>query len=105
MDWVAGAVRRSGRPSVASMSITGNYSQHVNDAAANLVSSGVTTIAAAGNSNKNVINFSPPSTPSVITVGASNITDARYGYSNYGSLVDIWAPGMPMIDIEITKTV
>ena len=87
------------------MSVTGNYSQHVNDAAANLVSSGVTTVSAAGNNNTDVVNWSPPSTPSVITVGASDITDARYSYSNYGSLVDIWAPGMPMIDIEITKTV
>ena len=105
MDWVAGAARRTGRPSVASMSITGNFSQHANDAADKLVSSGVTTVSAAGNSNTNVVNFSPPSTPSVITVGASNISDARYSYSNYGSLVDIWAPGMPMINIEITKTV
>jgi len=72
----------------------GGFISSVNDAAANLVASGVTTAIAAGNSNADAANFSPASTPSVITVGASEIGDNKASYSNYGPLVDIWAPGM-----------
>lgn len=93
MNWVANAARNSGRPSVASISIAGSYSAAVNAAAANLVFSGVTTIVGAGNNNTDAGLTSPASTPSVITVGATTIADARADYSNYGPVVDIWAPG------------
>ena len=93
LDWVASAAQSSGRPSIASMSLGGGLISSVNDAAANLVSSGVTTVVAAGNSNADAADFSPASTPSVITVGASTIADAKASYSNFGSVVDIWAPG------------
>jgi len=93
LDWVASAAKSSGRPSIASMSLGGGLLTSVNDAAANLVSSGVTTVVAAANSNADAANYSPASTPSVITVGASTIADAKASYSNFGSVVDIWAPG------------
>ena len=93
MDWVAAAAKRSGRPSVASMSLGGAISAAVNEAATNLVSSGVTTVVAAANNNTDAAGFSPASTPSVITVGATNITDGKPDFSNYGAVLDIWAPG------------
>ena len=93
LDWVASAAKSSGRPSVASMSLGGGLITAVNDAAANLVSSGVTTVVAAGNDDSDAADYSPASTPSVITVGASNIDDTKADYSNFGSVVDIWAPG------------
>ena len=93
MEWVADAAKSSGRPSVASMSLGGDFTASVNDAAAALVSSGVTTFAAAGNDNVDAAGYSPASTPSVITVGASTIEDAMASFSNYGAVVDIWAPG------------
>ena len=94
MDWVAGAAKSSGRPSVASLSLAGDLTDSVNDAAANLVSSGVTTVVAAGNDGFDAAYSSPASTPSVITVGASTIVDARAHFSNYGAVVDVFAPGM-----------
>ena len=94
MEWVAGAAKSSGRPSVASISITGFFQGYVNDATAKLVSSGVPTVVAAGNNYGDAINYSPASVPSVITVGASTIADERADFSNYGTVVDIWAPGM-----------
>ena len=102
MDWVAGAAKRSGRPSVASISIGGESSDPVNDAAANLVSSGVTTVAAAGNDRMDAGTNSPACTPSVIAVGATNISDARADYSNWGAVIDIWAPGTqwPLVVLE-----
>jgi len=93
MDWVAGVAKTSGRPSVASLSLGGDTVDSVNTAAANLVSSGVTTVVSAGNSNEDAANSSPASTPSVITVAASTIADAKAYFSNWGSVVDIWAPG------------
>jgi len=93
MDWVAGAAKRSGRPSVASMSFGGGTNNAVNAAAANLVSSGVTTLAAAGNEDTDAANMSPANTPSVIAVAASNIADAKAYFSNWGAVIDIWAPG------------
>jgi len=105
MDWVATAAGRSGRPSVASLSFGGHYLASINTAAANLISSGVTTVVAAGNTNIDAANVSPASTPSVITVGASTITDAKAFYSNYGAVLGVWAPGTQRVDIEITETV
>jgi len=93
LNWVASAAQSSGRPSIASLSLGGGFLSSVNTAAANLVSSGVTTVVAAGNNNADAANYSPASTPSVITVGASTIADAKASYSNFGSLVDVWAPG------------
>lgn len=94
MDWVAGAAKISGRPSVASLSLGGDTVDSVNAAAANLVSSGVITVASAGNDNEDAGYYSPASVPTVITVSASTIADAKASFSNWGSVVDIWAPGM-----------
>ena len=93
MDWVAGAAKRSGRPSVASMSFGGDTNDAVNTAATNLVSSGVTSVVAAGNENNDAAKSSPASAPSVITVAASTIADAKAYFSNWGAVIDIWAPG------------
>ena len=105
MDWVAAAAQRSGRPSVASVSLGGGYLAAVNDAAAQLVSIGVTTVVAAGNSNTDAASFSPASAPSVIAVGATTIADAKAPFSNYGIDVTIWAPGAQSICVEITGNI
>jgi len=94
MDWVAGAAKSSGRPSVASISIAGDIVDAVNAATANLVSSGVTTVVASGNDGKDAADVSPASTPSAITVGGVDSTDRMLWYSNFGSVVDVLAPGM-----------
>lgn len=52
---------------------------------------------AAGNSNVDAANTSPARAPAVVTVGASTIADARASFSNYGSVVDIFAPGQNVI--------
>ncbi|MEW2402983.1 S8 family serine peptidase [Streptomyces sp. NPDC046862] len=57
------------------------------------VNRGTTVVVAAGNSNDNAANYSPASCSNVVTVAATNRSGARASYSNYGSLVDISAPG------------
>lgn len=52
---------------------------------------------AAGNSNDDALWYSPARSPSAITVGATTILDARASFSNYGALVDIYAPGQNVI--------
>jgi subtilisin family serine protease len=90
INWVAA---NAIKPAVANMSLGGGYSAALNNAVAAAVSSGVTFAVAAGNENQNACNVSPASTPSALTVGATTSTDARASYSNYGSCVDIFAPG------------
>ena len=58
-----------------------------------MVDSGVPTVVAAGNSNANACGYSPASEPKAITVGSTTNTDARSGFSNYGTCLDIYAPG------------
>jgi subtilisin family serine protease len=105
IDWVAKAAGNSSRPSVASMSFGGGYLASINAAAANLVSSGVTTVVAAGNSDDDAAFYSPASTPSAITVGATDIDDTKAYYSNYGNVLDIWAPGEYRIETVAFGTV
>ncbi|MER5182709.1 S8 family serine peptidase [Streptomyces sp. NPDC002896] len=57
------------------------------------VSRGTTVVVAAGNSNANAANYSPASCNNVISVAATNRSGSRASYSNYGSVVDIAAPG------------
>ncbi len=90
IDWVA---NNPLRPAVANLSLGGSKSSAVNAAVAGAVAKGVTMVVAAGNSNANACNYSPSSEPSAITVGATANGDARATYSNYGSCVDIFAPG------------
>lgn len=56
-------------------------------------SKGTTIVVAAGNSNQDAGDFTPASCPGVISVGATGPNDEKASYSNYGSVVDIAAPG------------
>ncbi|QKW25155.1 S8 family peptidase [Streptomyces seoulensis] len=96
IDWVT---KNAVKPAVANMSIGGGKTQSVNDAVAASIASGVTWVVAAGNNNADACSYSPASTAAAITVGATNSRDARAtGWSNgqgsnYGSCLDVFAPG------------
>ncbi|MER7996554.1 S8 family peptidase [Micromonospora chalcea] len=81
------------KPAVANMSLGGGASTTLDNAVANSINSGITYALAAGNSSANACNSSPARVAAAITVGATTSTDARASYSNYGSCVDIFAPG------------
>jgi subtilisin family serine protease len=82
------------RPAVANMSLGGGFSSSMNTATANLANSGVFVAVAAGNENQNACNVSPASTPVAYTTAASDSTDLRASFSNWGSCVDGYAPGV-----------
>ncbi|MGW7207670.1 S8 family peptidase [Streptomyces sp. NPDC054837] len=90
IDWVT--ANHSG-PSVANMSLGGGASTALDTAVRNSIASGVTYAVAAGNSSANASSYSPARVTEAITVGATTSTDARASYSNYGSVLDIFAPG------------
>jgi len=93
-NYVKTAAASTGRPSIASASLGGGASTAIDDAVTALVASGVHTVVAAGNSNVNAANTSPARVATAITVGAHDINDAKASFSNYGAVVDIWAPGV-----------
>ena len=91
INWVtANAVR----PAVANMSLGGGISGALDAAVQASITSGITYAIAAGNSNANACNESPGRTPQAITVAATASNDARASFSNFGSCVDLFAPGV-----------
>jgi subtilisin family serine protease len=81
------------KPAVANMSLGGGISSSLDSAVNNSINAGVTYAIAAGNSNTNASNSSPARVGAAITVGSTTINDARSSFSNFGSVVDIFAPG------------
>lgn len=92
INWVIDD-HKAGEDAVANMSLGGGLNSSINTAVANLVADGVVVAVAAGNSSANACNYSPASTPSAITVGATTSSDAKASYSNFGSCLDLFAPG------------
>jgi subtilisin family serine protease len=90
IDWVT---RNRQLPAVANMSLGGGKSQALNDALAGSVRAGVTYAVAAGNFNYDACYYSPASAPEALTVAATTRQDAQTYYSNWGSCVDLYAPG------------
>ena len=84
-------------PSVINYSGSGNAYQPMDDAVARATAAGVTVVAAAGNYGQNACSFSPGRAPSAITVGATTPADARADFSDFGSCVDLFAPGVDVL--------
>jgi subtilisin family serine protease len=91
VDWVT---KNAKLPAVANMSIGGPVSKALDDAINRSIAKGVTYAIAAGNDNKNACKFSPADTANAITVGALDTGDKRASFSNYGTCVDLFAPGV-----------
>jgi subtilisin family serine protease len=90
IDWVG---NNAVKPAVANLSLGGGANATLDTAVRNAIAKGVTFAVAAGNSNANASGYSPARVTEAITVGATTNTDARASYSNYGSVLDIFAPG------------
>ncbi|XP_070544129.1 uncharacterized protein [Ptychodera flava] len=97
------AIANSGiKPGVVSMSLGGGRSMSVNLAVTRLTQMGYIVVVAAGNDAQDASNESPASAKEAITVGATNSRDGFAWYSNFGSIVDILAPGSDVRSAGIT---
>ncbi len=100
VDWVK---NNHVKPAVANMSLGGGASSALDTAVSNAITAGVTFAVAAGNDNVDACNSSPASVASAITVGSTTNTDARSSFSNYGTCLDIFAPGSSIMSAWYTS--
>jgi subtilisin family serine protease len=109
VDWVtANAVK----PAVANMSLSGGASQAVDDAVLKSANSGVFYSVAAGNAvppntvGNDACSYSPARAGAntdngIVTTAATDSKDREASFSNYGSCVDIWAPGVNILSTKM----
>lgn len=92
IEWILAS--HSGGVGIVNMSLGGSKDDTVNALVDRLADAGLIVVVAAGNSNADACNYSPASARGAIAVGAIDSNDARASFSNYGSCVDISAPGV-----------
>jgi subtilisin family serine protease len=98
VDWVTGN-HAAGQPAVANMSLGGGASTALDSAVSRSIADGVSYAIAAGNGNaagvaQNACNTSPARVSAAMTVSATDRTDTKASWANYGSCVDWFAPGV-----------
>ncbi|MCH9815645.1 MAG: S8 family peptidase [Actinomycetia bacterium] len=96
LNWVAANAQSR---SIVNLSLGGRESAALNAAATNLTKSGIAIVAASGNSSKDACSFSPANNDSVLTVGAATRKDEEAHFSNFGSCVDLYAPGVQITSL------
>ena len=101
IDWVTA---NHATPAVANMSLGGGASSALDDAVRRSISAGVTYAIAAGNSSADACGSSPSRVTEAITVGATTSTDARASYSNFGTCLDVFAPGSSITSAWYTSS-
>lgn len=92
IDWAI-SHHLAGQPAVMNLSVGGFTNSSFDETVQRAVNDGITVVAAAGNSGVDACGASPARVPSAITVAATNINDEQVSWSNYGSCVDVQAPG------------
>ncbi len=100
IDWVN---QNHVNPAVANMSLGGGASSSLDQAVTNSVAAGVTYAVSAGNSSADACNQSPARVPAALTVGATTSADAQASYSNFGTCLDLYAPGSSITSAYYTS--
>jgi subtilisin family serine protease len=96
LDWAA-ADHAAGTPAVANLSLGGPTNSSLDAAVTALVNDGVSVSVAAGNDNVNACTQSPARAAAALTVASSDRTDTRSSFSNFGTCVDVIAPGSAIL--------
>ncbi|MFC0625277.1 S8 family peptidase [Kribbella deserti] len=99
IEWVTANAKK---PAVANMSLGGPADQALDDAVKKSVAAGITYAVAAGNESADACKVSPAKEPTAITTGATDDTDTRANFSNFGKCVDIFAPGVDVESVGIS---
>ena len=103
VDWVT-ADHRPGQPAVANLSLTGGPSTALDRAVTALSNDGVAVATAAGNEGGDACAGSPGRVPQVVTVAATDVSDAMARFSNGGPCVDLLAPGVRIVSSDLRTT-
>jgi subtilisin family serine protease len=99
VDWVTANAKK---PAVANMSLGGSVDPALDAAVKASIASGISYALAAGNESMDACGSSPGREPSAITVGATDRGDTRAEFSNFGSCVDLFGPGVDIESVGIT---
>ncbi|MDT0446459.1 S8 family peptidase [Streptomyces sp. DSM 41886] len=97
-DWVAQHARQ---PAVANASLGGDLTESVNEAADRLADRGVLPVISAGNEGEDACDYSPASARGALTVGATDADDQETAFSNFGTCLDLYAPGQAIISAKL----
>ncbi|GAA3609788.1 S8 family serine peptidase [Microlunatus ginsengisoli] len=101
LEWVA--AHKSG-PSVVNMSLGGDANEALDKAVAGIIAKGVPVTVAAGNSAENACGASPARVPAALTVGATDRNDHYADFTNWGSCLDLFAPGVDIVSAGTLTT-
>ncbi|CAE6393627.1 unnamed protein product, partial [Rhizoctonia solani] len=94
VNFVVSRAASSGRPTIATMSLGGPTDTAIDSAVSSAISRGIHFTVAAGNENQNAANVSPARVSAANTIGAVDSSNRKASFSNYGSVLDIWALGV-----------
>ncbi|MFD6874959.1 MULTISPECIES: S8 family serine peptidase [unclassified Streptomyces] len=94
IDWVT---QNAVKPAVANMSLGGRANSALDTAVRNSIASGITYAVAAGNESTDASTRSPARVVEALTVGATNSSDGKASYSNFGNILDVFAPGSSIV--------
>lgn len=97
VNWAVSNIQTTGKPSIVSMSLGGGTSDALDAAVTAGINAGITFVVSAGNSAVDASTQSPARVADAITVAAANMTNSAAYFTNFGSVVDIWAPGVNII--------
>jgi subtilisin family serine protease len=101
INWV---IDNHSSPAVINMSLgVASTSTTLNTAVANAVAAGITVVVSAGNGSTDACDWTPASATSALTIGATNSDDSRASFSNYGSCLDLFAPGSSILTTTYTS--
>ena len=101
LDWVT---INHKKPAVVNMSLSSSYSSPLDQAVQNAVNAGIVVVVAAGNNGADACTRSPARAPAAITVSATDQYDSRVSWANYGTCVDMFAPGTAIVSTWIGST-
>ncbi|UKA64019.1 S8 family serine peptidase [Arthrobacter sp. FW306-04-A] len=102
LDWMV-QQHQPGQPAIANLSLSGGANPSLDDAVQGAINNGITVTLAAGNSSTDACTLSPSRVPAALTVAASDMSDRQAFFSNFGSCVDLYAPGVQITSDWVTS--